>query len=224
MGLFDFLFNPKNKSVLDDAIYRTEGGKLKAIEELVRELVVKNDCAAVILSAHFPVCLAQLQAIADKIVTEDVRGAVSVNVFMDDELQELTFPDGLVGEDQTVEVLLGERHPLWSKSQAIIEMAEKFPFQYHLRHFLSLEDPTLAPFVSEFVTRILEEGGFGDEQAIESRMVSKRIVQAQKLNDKAAGGRANVYSAESSFAWMEQCIPSFKDSWLYQKLVGDREA
>ena len=69
-----------------------------------------------------------------------------------------------------------------------------------------MEDPLLKTFAGAWVQNVLRGLGMKENEAIESRMVSRRIRAAQKKIESQAVGDGPARSAEE---WMERNCPNF---------------
>jgi preprotein translocase subunit SecA len=74
-------------------------------------------------------------------------------------------------------------------------------------HHVSLEDPLLRTFAGEWVQGVLQRLGMKENEAIESRMVTRRLqVAAQKIESQAISDMA----ADSAEEWLQRNCP---DLW-----------
>ena len=92
-------------------------------------------------------------------------------------------------ESGRIDIVLAERHPLPSHDKAVVEWATALPCRCQLVHHLSLEDPLMHMFAGEWVEGILKKLGMSEDEAIESRMVARRIEAAQKKVESSGGQR-----------------------------------
>ena len=198
MSLFNRLFgstHPKNVDVAADSVWLTRDAKYAGI---ARELGVlsADDRVAILLVAHFADTLRQLQAIA-----EQYDGGTPVMAVLASELASSIANRLSASENQVVELIVAERHPLTSvDGQVLSGFAELLPCRCHAMYHVSLDEPIMQVFVGERVTEMIEALGFGENEKIESGMVAKRIRAAQqKLTEKATGNRR----AESMEEWFQ---------------------
>jgi len=64
-----------------------------------------------------------------------------------------------------------------------------------------LEDPLMRVFAGEWVQNMLRQLGMSEDAAIESRMVARRVKQAQKKIERQVTGDSPAESAEQ---WLER--------------------
>lgn len=104
----------------------------------------------------------------------------------------------------TIDVIVGERHPLPSVDDRLEEFADELPCRCRFSHHVSLEDPVMQIFAGEWVQDVLRKLGMSEDEAIESRMVSRRIRQAQLKIEGRTFGNLNAGSASE---WLETNRP-----------------
>ena len=110
-------------------------------------------------------------------------------------------------DSQTIEIIVAERHPLQSHDAAIAEFAQSLPCRCRLIHHVSLEDPVMRVFAGEWVQNVLQRLGMNENEAIQSRMVTRRLqAAAQKIEQQAVSD----LPAESAEEWLERNCP---DLW-----------
>ncbi|MFY9253050.1 MAG: hypothetical protein WAO83_06330, partial [Fuerstiella sp.] len=85
----------------------------------------------------------------------------------------------------------------------IMQFAEEIPCNCRLTYHLSLEDPLLKMFVTEFVQRILDSLEMTEEEAIQSSMISRRIKAQQKIESTVLGNA----TAKSAAEWLKLNTP-----------------
>lgn len=200
MGLFDLLFGGGAKSTvqaLDDRIWLTQNAKFKGLNGQVHQ---SNDSAVILLIAHFEDTLEQLAAIAD-----GYSGDVPLQATLAESLSTDIAARLQIDESATIDLIVAERHPLFSADDAITQFAEEIPCNCRLAYHLSLEDPLLKLFVTEFVQRILDSLGMKEDEPIESRMVSRRVKAAQQKIESTATGNSRATSATE---WLELNMPA----------------
>jgi hypothetical protein len=204
MGLFNWLKSPKsNVQVLDDMIWLTTEAKLAGIARSVEDrLCEPNGPVAILLVAYFPDCHAKLKGLFE------TRGFDPRRVFAarEDSLAAAGAAVAAYDEYHVMDILVGERHPLASHEETVIEFARRVPCRCRLVHHLSLEDPLLRVFAGEWVENILRRLGMSEDEAIESRMVARRIQAAQR---SIAENSVSDLSADSAEQWFELNCPEF---------------
>ncbi|MGB4739592.1 MAG: hypothetical protein WBH50_15460 [Fuerstiella sp.] len=200
MGLFSFLFGGVPGSTvqaLDDRIWITEDAKFKG---LARQLNESNDSAVILLIAHFEDTYEQLTTI-----TDGYSGDVPVQAVLAGNLSSDIAARLSIDESATINLIVAERHPLLSADDAIMQFAEEIPCNCRLWYHLSLEDPLLKMFASEFVQRILDSLGMTEDEPIESNMISRRVKAAQQKLESTATGNDKASSAAE---WLELNTPA----------------
>ncbi|MBS0202702.1 MAG: hypothetical protein JSS49_07365 [Planctomycetes bacterium] len=201
MGLFDwFTSTPDNVTVLDDMIWLTKPAKFQGIRQMVARLLAEQDRPhTILLVAHFRDCLDELQEIR-----ESVTSSRPMIVSTADTLQS-TRPS-TISSDETHpwHIIVGERHPLLSCDDAILEFARRLPGHSRLVFHVSLQDPLMRAFRGEWVEGVLKSLGMADDEAIESKMVARRIKAAQQ---KLAGQCLTDYPADSAEKWLKRTDP-----------------
>jgi len=69
-----------------------------------------------------------------------------------------------------------------------VEFVRSRSWQYRLVRHVSLDDPLLKVFAGEWVEKVLRQLGMKEDEAIESRMVARRLRAAQeKIANRATG-------------------------------------
>ena len=198
MGLFDwFTSTPSNTTVLDDVIWLTKAAKFKGIRQMVARILAGNGRPhSLILVAHFRDCLDELQKIS-----ESVTASRPIIVASADALQNTRTSTISSDETRPLQIIVGERHPLLSHDDAVLEFARSLPCRCRLVHHVSLEDPLMRAFSGEWVEGILKSLGMAEVEAIESKMVARQIKAAQQ---KLAAQCMTDFPAESAEKWMER--------------------
>jgi hypothetical protein len=197
MRLFDWLAGKKDKvEIAKYRIWLTHQAKIAGIQKEVAQ-VVGNPATpgAVIVVAHFNDCLEQLQA-AVAGFDKDRVFVTSANL-----LAGRTPTDFAADESTCVLIVMGERHPLQSHDDVVLEFARSKPGRCLLVYHVSLEDPLLKRFTGEWVERVLRSLGMKEDEPIESRMVIRRIdTELKKIATNATGDAP----ANSAGEWLER--------------------
>lgn len=202
MGVFDWLKGPKtNVDVPDDVIWLTKQAKFAGVlAATARCLAQPTRPLAVLLVAHFRDCLEELRAV----VEQGGFDPQSVIVATAEVLKGRSAPRLGSDESQTIDIIVAERHPLQSHDAAIAEFAESLPCRCRLVHHVSLEDPMMRTFAGEWVQNVLQRLGMKENEAIESRMVTRRLqVAAQKIEGQAVSD----LPADSAEEWLQRNCP-----------------
>ena len=202
MGLFDFLFGNKTPSsvqVANDRIWISQQAKLNGLaKELAERPNVES--VAVLLIGHFANTVEQLSGIA-----ADYKGGVPVMATLAEKVSPDIANKLNLNESDVIELIVAERHPLRSVDEALLQFAEELPCRCRISHHLALDDPLLLVFFGEWVRGMLTNLGLSEDAAIESKMVSRRVQQAQQKLEATAVGNLEAESAEE---WIKKNISS----------------
>lgn len=201
MGLFRSLFGGRKLTrvkMLGDRVWISHAAKLAGIARDI-EYRVAEDTAAVLVVAHFPSTLAALQQIVQATPVErpvSVVLARDLNASMAERLR--------LSEEVRIDLVVAERHLLPSEDQRLVEFAELLPCTSYLGQHLSIDDPLLDRFVGDSVRTMLEAIGMKPTEAIDSPIVTRRILAVQKKIAEAATGNVAADSAEE---WLKANLP-----------------
>ena len=208
MGFFDALFGgskPTNVEVIPDRIWMSTDAKFLGVAREAKERS-KSDTVAILLVAHFPDVLAQLEMLASQQSWEVPCQAVQASNLNTDLAASLQLDKTAI-----LDVIVGERHPLPSVDDRLKEFADQLTCRCRFSHHVSLEDPMMKVFCGEWVKKTLAQLGMKEDAAIESQMVSRRIRQAQQ---KIEGRTFGSLDAESAAKWLEKNCPDLGESDL----------
>lgn len=201
MGLFDLLFGTnQGLKVSPDKIWLTTEAKFRGVAAEARELA-GGDCAAVLLVAHFSDVAELLQGIAEMIAAE---AAVPVQAVLADRLTTDLAGSLRLDEAARLELIVAESHPMLSRDEALQNFVRSLRCQARMMYHLSLDDPTLKQFAGDWVREMLRNLGMGEDEAIESRGVMRRIRSAQR---KIETSIVNPQPADTAERWMEINLP-----------------
>ena len=111
------------------------------------------------------------------------------------------FPNMLeVNRDQTIAMIVLERHPHPKYDDRIVEFAKSLPCLVEFGHYLSLDDEVVKTVISETTLTILKQLGMDEHELITTSMVSRRM-------NVTLGRNAEEYSgdqpADSAKEWLE---------------------
>lgn len=202
MGLLDWLRGEKKVEVGAHRIWLTKRAKFAAIQtEVAAALADANPPDAVLLVAHFDDTLDELRLLAASAGLDEER----VLVTRSDALAGRTAQRG-PDESGRILIVVAERHPRASRDDALLEFAQNLSCRCRFVQHASMEDPLLKTFAGAWVQNVLRGLGMKENEAIESRMVSRRIRAAQKKIESQAVGDGPARSAEE---WMERNCPNF---------------
>ena len=199
MGIFDRNTDQKsNVEILVDFIWLTKKVKFGRIAESITQRLAAQDCpVAVILVAHFQDCLNVLQTIVESGQFSTPVKAVAV-----ENLNAASGAHTRFFESQRIDIIVGERHPLASHDEAVVEFARSLTCRCRLVHHLSLEDALLKPFVGERKS-MFESLGLKEDEPLQNRLMALYIKQCQARIEKLASGDESAASADE---WIERNI------------------
>lgn len=201
MGIFDLLFGSRKRSnveVAPDHIWMTTDAKFAGLAREAEDRS-RSESAAILLVAHFQDVLVHLNKLA-----EELHGRVSVTAVPAEQLQADIAAGQNLDESTTIDIIVGERHPLPSVDDRLEEFAEELPCRCRFSHHVSLDDPIMNIFAGEPIKELLRKLGMSENEAIESKMVSRRIRAAQQ---KIEGRSFSDARAESAATWFELNCP-----------------
>jgi hypothetical protein len=193
MGLFDWLLGTRSPKYVQHRIWLTKQAKLDAIaSEITAVLADEANPELLFVAAYFPDCLEELRAM----IAERQFDAGRMVVASVDDLKALT--NMRDASSCRLCVIVGEVHPLPVHDEPLHDLARRFPERCRILFYVSLDDALLRTFAGEQMQRTLRSLGMKENEAIESRMVSRRIESARrKIADQALGDTP----AESAEAW-----------------------
>lgn len=202
MGLFNWLGGAKAKvQIAEDRIWLTKQAKVAAIQrEVSQALADPNGPDAVFVVAHFQDCLDELRSLVAAAGFDEGRVLVTLS-----EALEGRTAGTASDESRRILIVVGQRHPLPSRDDALVEFARSLSCQCRLVQHVSLEDPLLKVFAGEWVERVLRQLGMKEDESIESRMVARRIRAAQESIEGRATGDAPAQSAQE---WLARNCPN----------------
>jgi hypothetical protein len=199
VGLFDFLFASTKSRVklLEDHIWISQAAKFGGIERELLHRAASNP-APVLLIAHFPETLTRLDAIATQ-----HRQVTAILARM---LAPYIVRRLLLDASATINLIVAERHPLYSVDQKIIQFGEQLPCRCRVTFHLSMEDPLFKRFndVKPRIEGILKMLGIKDNELFEHKMISRSITHMQKKCEAKALGDQQANSAAE---WIEKNLP-----------------
>jgi hypothetical protein len=217
MGLFGwFAGAPKSVHVDEDAVWMTPEAKLRGLCDNLEGQLPHSSLLLVV--AHFPATLTQITGqvenyrfkpvVHDKALNaSDIRryadqsGAAPVVLVLAEKLT--PEPASVSAQDDSqkpVTIVVGERHFLRGNDERILEFAQGLGRSCRLRFHLSLHDPLMQAIGATWVADMVASLGAKETDAIESRMITKRIQGAQIQFSKRALDDRKADSAEQ---WVE---------------------
>ena len=213
MGLFDWLFGKRdvppefdNVELEPDLVWLSHGARLAGLSRYVAALFAHPPApSAVLLVAYFPQRLLDLeQAVADAGVDGPVAAATV------DQLETLTTGRLGLGEAHRVVIVVGERHPLATADDDLLEFLGRLPCHCRVQHHLSLDDAVLRIATGPWLEKMLRTMGMTDDEAIDAKQLSERIRRLQRKLEPHVSGDAAADSAEE---WLMRNCPD-----QYEKL------
>ena len=219
MGFWDWFSGKPKRVTTRDKIWLTRTAKRRELcRELQRHLAAAQP---VILLAHFPATLAEIRQeltgagiphnvtsapIAAKHVSHIAERGTEclIHLALVKQLHSDPFSDKNVDEPGLIHMLITERHFLRKNDEFITDFAETLRSPSDVTFYLSLEDPLMKIFSGDWVRNVLQRLGMEESSPIESRMVAKRIRQAQ---DKLAKRAEDVGEADSAEEWLRLNVP-----------------
>ncbi|MBI1917591.1 MAG: hypothetical protein HYS12_23095 [Planctomycetes bacterium] len=214
MGLFDW-FRRKRSVVLSDTIWLTKAAKLDGLREAIRDRIEQE---AVVVAAHFPASLREVRTHLETagVSVQLVEGRDAGRQLLEwgrpgavvaalvETLAGISPPNAAATEPLPVTIFVAERHLLRAKDDALPPFAEHLTPPGRIGFHLSLEDPLLRPFTGTRLADTLRGLGMQENDAIESRMVARRIGAIQK---KIARMGVLDRPADSAEEWMRLNCP-----------------
>ncbi len=204
MGLLDWLRGKKDTiHIAEDRIWLTKQAKFDGIQrDIATAMAGAHPPDAAFVVAHFDDCLGELRQLVASAGIDESR----VLVTRSDALQGCTAETGL-DESHSILIVVGERHPRLSHDDALLAFARNLSCRCRFVQHASLEDPLLKVFIGERVHAMLRRLGMEEDEAIESRLVHRRLRSAQQRIEDQATGDAPAVSAEE---WMQKNCPNFE--------------
>ncbi|MEL7498348.1 MAG: hypothetical protein AAFN77_12120 [Planctomycetota bacterium] len=131
---------------------------------------------------------------------------IPVEAIMVDDLIQMAVPDAAFDASRAIEIIVFGRHPSWKQHVAFKEAIKRLPFPTRVRCYQSMDDALLKPFATPFVMEIIKQSGFDESTPIESNMVTRRLINAQKKIDELS---LSNQSARSESEWINANAPGF---------------
>ena len=206
-----FSFN-SNVTWKADSFARTLGGKLLGIQSAIIEATSDN-LQHVLLVAHFPDTFELLQQMLEEQRIEYEVPTVKLNQDWFVALPfsgcrvSITFAEMLetlkptdFRSDTRLSVLVAERHPLLAEERAIDEFCRSLPCKVQRGYFLSFEDAVVSQLLDERAIQILDMFGMGQNELINSKLLSNSLDHALK---KLSGHAQDGFPANSAAEWLK---------------------
>lgn len=203
MGLLEILFGGGKKrtnvEVVPDHVWMSTAAKFAGLAKEAKDRS-RSETVAILLVAHFPDVLEKLDEIASRQTWDVPCKAVAASNLNTNLAASLR-----VNESATIDIIVGERHPLPSMDDRLEEFADELPSRCRFSHHVSLDDAVMKVFGGDWVKNVLKQLGMTEDEAIESHVVSRRIRQSQQKIEGRAFGSLN---AESAAEWLEKNCPN----------------
>jgi hypothetical protein len=220
MGLFDWLTGKRSRvERLPDRIWLTERALWKGFAREIH--ASRSETDQLLLVAHFPSTLERLEqllatenveseTLEDRVDPDRLRrefersGLETVRVVPADGLEVPADSACVPADSPSVSVLVPQRHPLHAQDERIVEFIEKLALPVRIRFHASLDEPLMQRFAGDWVQNMLRSLGMTEDEALESRMVARRLEEAQRQVAAAQFGDERADSAEE---WFERNLP-----------------
>ena len=192
MGFFDLLFDrkkPASAEVALDRIWITTDAKFTGLAKETLERS-RTETVAILLVAHFPDVLARL----DKIANQNVGNVPCMAVSAGNLNSSIAGSLHLENSD-IIDIIAGERHPLRSMDDRLVEFANGLPCRCRISHHVSLEDAMMKALGAGDWIKMLMTSVMPEEESIESELVSRALFKAQRELERRSIGNVNSDSA-----------------------------
>lgn len=217
MGLLSWLFGKPKFDLNPDRLFLTRSAMLGDFARRSRAAVQSHD--RVLLVAHFE---ESLQAVAKQLKAERVPFRQETDVFRSHAVHSkisadtpmLVLAEQLTADANAIDshdkslrvaVLIAERHPLRRHDEQIEQFAAALSATASLTYFGSLDGAVYRRFAGAWVSGVLKNLGMKPDEAIESQMLSRRLMAAQRDIESKMFSDAPAHSAEE---WCERNLPN----------------
>lgn len=201
-------FSKKKKMELHpDRVWTTNDRKMQAIVDLV------NSEKRIVVAAHFPESLERIKTLLHGSGAKEIRSSMDILRWMQGDFPNmglLSIPDVIsisVPPPQTEmpELLIAvcERHPSWIAEEQFLKWLE--PFYGYMTYFESLDSPLFRVFGVDRIKTMLSALGMNESEAMENKMISSALENAQKKIAAKATGHGPARSAEE---WFQNYFPT----------------
>ena len=215
--MFDWLFRKSSFYRYQDSYAFNDQALAIAIKEAI---IARSDLdETVLLLAHFPERLSELQATLEGFELPFVIGTKQLNesellkIRQEAPGQPILTLSGMLyraeqktirKEEPCVAMMVAERHPLPHHDDELKLWGQSLPFPVQLGYFLSLDDPVVSYAINDQVKQLLSQFGMGENELVTSNLVSRRVDRV--LRRLAKNGVGEV-ACESSTEWMKANFP-----------------
>ena len=185
---------PSRVELQPDSVWLSAQAKLNGVRNELAKRSAEGS-AMIALVAHFADVLQELEQIAAAHTgSGSVRAVLAQQLSADGATR---FP---LGESETIDLVIAERHPLASVDAELMRFAEALPCRCRMVHHLSLDDALLRFFGSDSIRTLLAQMGATEDEPITHTLITRSIQQAQQKIEAAAIGHIDANSAEE---WLE---------------------
>lgn len=198
MSLFGFLFGKGPHSNLDirpECIWLNRAAKKRGVQRDLARLS-QGDAVAILVIAHFQEAFSQVEQLV-----ADYAGPTPAMAVIASDLSSEVSKHLSLNENSRIELLIVQRHPLKDVDDRVLEeFAESLPCRVGVSRHSALDEPLMKLFAGESVMKMLEQLGMNEDEPIVSKMVARRIDQAQrKITQNVTSNRG----ATSIQEWFE---------------------
>jgi hypothetical protein len=213
LGFLSWLFQRKSQvERLPDRIWMTGDGRLAGLVADVRQRLTQD--ALVVVAAHFPAAVRAawgrlaaeglapgefVRSADPRRLLQEVRGGSQPRLLVglaEDVAATTAMPGHQPDPSQCASVLLSERHPCHSCDESVAAALDTWPCHCRLGFYVALDDAFMKLFAGDWVRQVLAQLGMKEGEAIESPLISRRIIAAQKKLEQSVVTRAPADSAE----------------------------
>ncbi|MBA4190776.1 MAG: hypothetical protein C0467_22550 [Planctomycetaceae bacterium] len=214
MGLFSWLFGKPKRVISRDVIWLTNAARVRGATKSVNAPLTSN--RSVLVLAHFPAALAAfgehiiLKSCPHATIPSTLTPAAALELAMGPprvllglvrNLEPVEFPPPDTAPESPLSVVVLERHLLRKHDDHVTHFAEGLGSKAAVEFHVSLDDPLMAMFAGEWVANALRQLGMKEGEAIDSKLVPRRIEQAQA---KIAKTIQTDEDADSAAEWLER--------------------
>lgn len=222
MGLFSTLrrlFSSTPPRVQENhKVWMTQAAKVRGIASGLQQ-ITNGPCFVI---THFPNTFDGMQSLLDgmrlefslvehPVSADDVEHSLldrnrRIILTRAEFLPSITDPPNFEDEnDATVSLIAVEHHPLAKRDAHVRQFAAGLPIRATLQLHAALDDIVLRAFAGERVAEVLKTLGMKENEPIESNLVRRRIISAQK---RLAAAAIDDQPASSAEEWMAKNCPA----------------
>jgi hypothetical protein len=194
MGLIEWILGKRPPSYVTHRVWLTQRAKQNGIADAIADVLNDHTKREMLfLVGYFSDCVEKLHTlVADRQLNSERIVVASVSDL-----------DPLVNTRECAMnglcIFVGEAHPLPIYDEPLTEIAHRFPDHCRIIFNISLDDAIMMAYAGERTQETLKRLGMGENEAIESRMISRRIESARSKIAARAFGDAPASSADEWF-------------------------